>query len=45
MIEQFADARRARRVGQLVPDLFDGRALAAVEDLHDLTLTAGQVEG
>ena len=42
-VEQLAHAGRARRVGQLGPDLFDGRASAAVEDFHDLRFAAREV--
>ena len=42
-LEQLAHAGRARRVGQLGADLFDGRAAAAVEDFHDLRFAAGEV--
>ena len=43
-LEQLAHAGRPRRVRQLRADVLDGRAPAAVEDLHDLTLPAGQVD-
>ena len=43
-LEQLADARRARRVGQLGPDLLDGRAAAAIENLHDLAFAAGEID-
>ena len=32
------------RVRQLGPDLLDRRAAAAIEDLHDLAFTAGEIE-
>ena len=44
-LEQLAHAGRARRIGQLGADLLDRRAAAAVEDLHDLALAAGEVDG
>src|SRR3954469_2479870 len=44
-LEQLADARWGRGVGQLCTDLFDRRPPATVEDLHDLALPAGQVDG
>ena len=43
-VEQLAHARRARRIGQLRADLFDRRAAAPVEDLHDLAFAAGQID-
>ena len=42
-VQQLAHARRAGGVGQLCADLFHRRPPAAMEDLHDLALTACQV--
>ena len=43
-LEQLANAGRAGRVGQVGADLLHRRAAAAVQDVHDLALAAGQVD-
>src|SRR5687768_5847921 len=44
-VEELADARWRRRGRQLLANLLDGRAPAAVEDLHDLALAPRQRRG
>src|SRR5262245_1098553 len=43
-LEQLADARPRRRIGQLGANVFDRGSLAPVDDVHDLAFSACQVD-